>query len=1220
VDPTQVRQIDRYEVVRFVAEGSFCRVFEVVDPTVGAHRALKILKREALNDTDEARFLGESDLLASLNHTNIVDIFDRGTDPDTGLPYYVMTLVDGPTLQQRIWQANEGRETAIGLPVDEVVRIFGQVLSGLARIHEAGVVHRDMKPANILLMRDGTAMVADLGIARVDGSGATRTGVAMGTALYMSPEQAQGQRAQPHSDVFAVGLCMYHALHGYSVYDLVQDLDSQSGPAILGQLIYLRKTGAGLPFEFGDQVPHALRNIIQRACQFEPENRYQDAGEMLDHLRQVTSMTSGGTITYDDTPPRRVRKRRTKLWAGLAAAAALGGVVALFATGVLELPDIGTQPLKPRLEAAEAQRTEVAKLSSAARAWNAPEDAIEAAEQQLEFASQDLGRAKVFLDRGQDDDAERRIDESEAALAAACDELVGVLGPAALEADQASQTNAAELGGLGAAKYFPAEWEAYQAKLAQAVVPAPASDACGRARGIGGQLEALGAVRDVGRDLDAKLSRVWPEMASEAREMALSAQRNAKAKRSRLPAWGSLMEAADERVAAGQAIEASDPRNAIDRYNEATVLFGQAPFVVAAHDVRRAAERAKKQLGRKYPDLAEEMQGPAGLAWNQANEAFESESWEEASTLFAKARDGFGSLQVDLAASAPALQEQARATKARDAAIEAKAETLAPEPLAEADTTFARAVAAFDEKHYAAAQKDYKEASRQFQRAGQAAAGAAGDVKRRARETADALGALAKGDCASIGSEDAFRYCEMARQSLAEADEEIEQEDWVAAGDWLDDASTALRRAQESVKTMPKPPVISAQVPRPDQRLRRGARAKLSVQATDPNNDPLDYRWTVNGKEVKEKGPALSLASVKEDSVVVVEVSDGQTPPATARWNLTLAANQKPKLQVSPRDRATAQVGDAVSFTATASDPDGDKPKVTFQRDGKVVSEGKSWRFQPDAAGEHVVVVQADDGQGGVTTVRRTLVVTDVPVVPQNRPPSVKVQVGSSGDLSVGDSRSYSVKASDPDGDPVKLEVRVGGVVVASGTESLEYDYEAAAAGDHVVEIRATDGKERVVRRLPVKVASPIVPDPDHLEMASLERREPPEPPPPPPTIQPPREPPPPDAEIRALLQAWGQAWGACDLARLSQLMPMSSIEKKLWEANIKKRCEPCGGYQVDTMVREIDVQDKTARANADNHMRCNSDGRLVSYPISGQFVRRPDGSWSIRNVVDWRK
>jgi hypothetical protein len=103
-------------------------------------------------------------------------------------------------------------------------------------------------------------------------------------------------------------------------------------------------------------------------------------------------------------------------------------------------------------------------------------------------------------------------------------------------------------------------------------------------------------------------------------------------------------------------------------------------------------------------------------------------------------------------------------------------------------------------------------------------------------------------------------------------------------------------------------------------------------------------------------------------------------------------------------------------------------------------------------------------------------------------------------------------------------------------------------------------------------------------------------------------------------LQAWGQAWGACDLARLSQLMQMSGFEKKMWKASIEKSCEPCGGYRVDTMVREINVEGKTARANADNHMRCNSNGRLVSYPISGRFVQRPDGSWSIRDVVDWKK
>lgn len=274
VKPEELHQIGPYPVRQFIAEGGMAWVFEVVDPRFNARRALKMLKPSAAGGEEFRRFESEARLLAALDHPNLVTIFDFGKDESTGCYYYTMQFIDGPPLSQRG-----------PIALSEAGPLFLDVLAGLAALHDAGVVHRDIKPANVLLTSDGRALLADLGIARVqEEASLTRTGMAIGTALYMSPEQARGKPVGPSGDVFSMGLSIYQVLTGKTVYDATGDVDSSSGQDVILYLGSLIHSGSELKIPFPATIPPAVRSVIRRACRFDPAQRYRDAREMHNAL------------------------------------------------------------------------------------------------------------------------------------------------------------------------------------------------------------------------------------------------------------------------------------------------------------------------------------------------------------------------------------------------------------------------------------------------------------------------------------------------------------------------------------------------------------------------------------------------------------------------------------------------------------------------------------------------------------------------------------------------------------------------------------------------------------------------------------------------------------------------------------------------------------------------------------------------------------------------
>ena len=208
-------RLGHYDVTALIGEGGMGQVYQATDTKLDRDVALKVLPQAFTDDPDRlARFEREAKVLASLNHPNIGHIY--GLEESEGTRALVLELVEGPTLADRIAQG--------AIPLDEALPIAKQIAEALEAAHEAGVIHRDLKPANIKVKDDGTVKVLDFGLAKaVVGSGgdasesptvtaaATALGVILGTAAYMSPEQARGKPVDKRADVWAFGAVLYES-------------------------------------------------------------------------------------------------------------------------------------------------------------------------------------------------------------------------------------------------------------------------------------------------------------------------------------------------------------------------------------------------------------------------------------------------------------------------------------------------------------------------------------------------------------------------------------------------------------------------------------------------------------------------------------------------------------------------------------------------------------------------------------------------------------------------------------------------------------------------------------------------------------------------------------------------------------------------------------------------------------------------------------------------
>ncbi len=284
---------NRYEIISKTGVGGMATVYKAKDTVLNRNVAVKVLKEEFITDEEFVkRFNSEAQAAASLSHPNIVSIYDVGNEDN--IYYIVMELVRGKTLKQIITE--EG-----ALPWKWSVNIAMQIASALETAHKNNIVHRDIKPHNIIITEDGVAKVTDFGIAKaVSNSTITAFGTTIGSVHYFSPEQAKGGYTDAKSDIYSLGVVMYEMLTGKVPFD--------SDTSVSVALKHMQETPVA-PMDVNENIPQAVNDIILKAMQKEPMARYQSATAMLNDLARALKEPDGdfvGEDNLDDGLTRRM--------------------------------------------------------------------------------------------------------------------------------------------------------------------------------------------------------------------------------------------------------------------------------------------------------------------------------------------------------------------------------------------------------------------------------------------------------------------------------------------------------------------------------------------------------------------------------------------------------------------------------------------------------------------------------------------------------------------------------------------------------------------------------------------------------------------------------------------------------------------------------------------------------------------------------------------------
>jgi len=319
---------DRYEIEELLGVGGMSSVYRARDELLERRVALKVLHPQHSSDPEYvARFRREAQAVARLSHPNIVTVIDRGEFE--GSQYIVLEHVDGATLKQLVEE--EGR-----LPVTRALALTHQVARGLAFAHEHGIVHRDVKPQNVLVDEDGRARVTDFGIARsLDrNDGLTKTGTLLGTSDYIAPEQAGGRFADERSDQYSLGALLYELLAGRPPY-----------PGESFVTVAMRHVNDPVPSvrDVRPDVPERVDAVVRRAMAKRPQDRYPSTEAMIAALEACMAEEAGAgadrtqalriepatPVWAAPRPGRRRRGGRRAAWLVVALVAVAGGAVAL---------------------------------------------------------------------------------------------------------------------------------------------------------------------------------------------------------------------------------------------------------------------------------------------------------------------------------------------------------------------------------------------------------------------------------------------------------------------------------------------------------------------------------------------------------------------------------------------------------------------------------------------------------------------------------------------------------------------------------------------------------------------------------------------------------------------------------------------------------------------------------------------------------------------------
>ncbi len=318
---TQGTRLGSHEIVAPIGAGGMGEVYKARDTKLGREVAIKVLP-EAFAENKErlARFEREARLLASLNHPNIATI--HGLEESEGVHFLVLEFVPGETLAERIKKGP--------VPIGETLPLFKQIAEGLEAAHEKGIIHRDLKPANIKVTPEGKVKVLDFGLAKALAGeavvqdlsesptltrDATETGVLLGTAPYMSPEQARGKEVDKKTDIWAFGCCFYEALTGKTAF--LGETVSDTIAAILDR----EPEWQALP----ENTPVGVRSLLRRCLQKDPHRRFRDVWDVRIEIEEAANEPDAvGDIRAVETT--RARRRPAVSWILAALAAFVAGI------------------------------------------------------------------------------------------------------------------------------------------------------------------------------------------------------------------------------------------------------------------------------------------------------------------------------------------------------------------------------------------------------------------------------------------------------------------------------------------------------------------------------------------------------------------------------------------------------------------------------------------------------------------------------------------------------------------------------------------------------------------------------------------------------------------------------------------------------------------------------------------------------------------------------
>lgn len=336
---------DRYEIIELIGSGGMANVYKALCHRLNRYDAVKIMRDETAANTElRRRFRAESQAVAMLSHPNIVSVYDVSHSDD--VEYIVMELIDGITLKQYLQKKSV-------LDPSEVLDFTIQTAKALEHAHSKGIIHRDIKPQNIMLLKDGMIKVADFGIASLENTIEENNGETVGSVHYIAPEQARGEAPDARSDIYSLGIVMYEMLTGKLPYVGNSDVEVA---------VKHMNTDPVTPRDIVPSIPEELERICLKAMNSNIDERYQSASEMLADLEEYKSQSLAAHVLEDseavlidsEEPPRR-RARRSRRSKKIALSSGILAVLLFIIIGFVFLngyflKDLFSDPVKVKVD------------------------------------------------------------------------------------------------------------------------------------------------------------------------------------------------------------------------------------------------------------------------------------------------------------------------------------------------------------------------------------------------------------------------------------------------------------------------------------------------------------------------------------------------------------------------------------------------------------------------------------------------------------------------------------------------------------------------------------------------------------------------------------------------------------------------------------------------------------------------------------------------------